>query len=158
MPSRVPSPPEGTGGPVSRTFRAFIDSEKAGGFVLLGCTVLSLVLANSAWGEGWIDLWHAELGGSSVEHWINDGLMAVFFLLIGLELERELYVGELSDAKRALLPAIAAVGGVALPALIAGDSRASSMSRLYAIPSTSTFAPLTAFSRSFRERATSSTT
>jgi NhaA family Na+:H+ antiporter len=118
MPSRVPTDSQGTGGLVSRTFRAFIDSEKAGGFVLLGCTVLSLVLANSAWGELWIDLWHAELAGSSLEHWINDGLMAVFFLLIGLELERELYVGELSDAKRALLPALAALGGVALPALI----------------------------------------
>jgi NhaA family Na+:H+ antiporter len=118
MTSQLSGSPPGTGGLLSRTFKAFIDSEKAGGFVLLGCTVLSLVLANSPWGELWIDLWHAEVAGRSLEHWINDGLMAVFFLLIGLELERELYVGELSDARRALLPALAAIGGVALPALI----------------------------------------
>ena len=110
--------PGGGGAALSRTFKQFFDSEKAGGFVLMGCTVISLVLANSAWGEEWVDLWHAELAGRSLEHWINDGLMAVFFLLIGLELERELYVGELSDSKRALLPVLAAVGGVALPALI----------------------------------------
>ena len=106
------------GSALSRTFKNFIDSEKAGGFVLLGCTALSLLLANSPWGDAWIGLWHGELAGRSLEHWVNDGLMAVFFLLIGLELERELYVGELSDAKRALLPVIAAVGGVVLPALV----------------------------------------
>jgi NhaA family Na+:H+ antiporter len=120
MASQPASPqPEGGGrAPLSRTFKEFIDSEKAGGFVLLGCTVISLVLANAAWGGTWIELWHAEVLGRSLEHWVNDGLMAIFFLLIGLELERELYVGELSDAKRALLPVLAAVGGVALPALI----------------------------------------
>ncbi|MGE0159370.1 MAG: Na+/H+ antiporter NhaA [Gemmatimonadales bacterium] len=117
MPREEP-PPEMGRSLLTRTFKAFIESEKAGGFVLLGCTVLSLLLANSPWGEGWIELWHVEVAGRSIEHWINDGLMAVFFLLIGLELERELYVGELSDAKRALLPVLAAVGGVALPALI----------------------------------------
>jgi NhaA family Na+:H+ antiporter len=76
------------------------------------------VLANSPLGEAWTGLWHLDVAGRSLEHWINDGLMAVFFLLIGLELERELYVGELSDPRRALLPVIAALGGVALPALI----------------------------------------
>jgi len=114
----APSQPDGGRAPLSRTFKEFIDSEKAGGFVLLGCTVISLVLANSAWGGAWIDLWHAEVLGRSLEHWVNDGLMAIFFLLIGLELERELYVGELSDTRRALLPVLAAVGGVVLPALI----------------------------------------
>jgi NhaA family Na+:H+ antiporter len=113
-----PAPPQPGRAPLSNTFKEFFDSEKAGGFVLLGCTVISLVLANSPWGGAWIDLWHAEVLGRSLEHWVNDGLMAIFFLLIGLELERELYVGELSDAKRALLPVLAAVGGVALPALI----------------------------------------
>jgi NhaA family Na+:H+ antiporter len=103
---------------LSRTFKEFFDSEKAGGFVLLACTALSLVLANSSAGASWVELWHFEWMGRSLEHWINDGMMAVFFLLIGLELERELYVGELSDGKRALLPVIAACGGVALPALI----------------------------------------
>jgi NhaA family Na+:H+ antiporter len=103
---------------LTRTFKAFFESEQASGFVLLGCTALSILLANSPLADGWIELWHVEVAGRSLEHWINDGLMAVFFLLIGLELERELYVGELSDAKRALLPVIAAVGGVVLPALI----------------------------------------
>jgi NhaA family Na+:H+ antiporter len=65
-----------------------------------------------------LKLWHFYVGGLSVEHWINDGLMAIFFLLIGLELKRELYVGELSNFKNALLPIFAAIGGVAFPALI----------------------------------------
>ena len=103
---------------LSKTFRDFFDSEKSSGVLLVLCTAVSLLLANSAAGSAYIDLWHAELGGLSVEHWINDLLMAVFFLLIGLELERELYVGELSDFRNALLPIVAAAGGVALPALI----------------------------------------
>ena len=69
-------------------------------------------------GEQYLNFWHIELLGLSIEHWVNDGLMAVFFLFIGLELERELYSGELSDFKKALLPFFAAVGGIAIPALI----------------------------------------
>ncbi len=103
---------------LSDTFRRFFGSEKAGGLVLIFCTCLSLLLANSAWGEHYRAIWHAELFGMSLEHWINDGLMAIFFLFIGLELERELYNGELSDMKKALLPIVAAVGGIAAPALI----------------------------------------
>src|SRR5687767_9905101 len=104
--------------PLSETFRRFFGSERAGGLLLIVCTVLSLALANSAWGDGYRNFWHAELAGLSLEHWINDGLMAVFFLFIGLELERELYNGELSDPKKALLPIVAALGGIAVPALI----------------------------------------
>jgi Na+:H+ antiporter, NhaA family len=63
-------------------------------------------------------MWHSYVGGLSIEHWINDGLMAIFFLLIGLELKRELYKGELSNFKNALLPIVAAIGGVMFPALI----------------------------------------
>ena len=103
---------------LSNTFRDFFDSEKASGIVLIVCTALSLVITNSAAGESYLGLWHASAGGLSVEHWVNDGLMAVFFLLIGLELERELYNGELSNFKNALLPIVAAVGGICLPALI----------------------------------------
>ena len=103
---------------LSKTFKDFFESEKSSGVLLVLCTAVSLVLANSAAGSAYIDLWHAELGGLSVEHWINDLLMAVFFLLIGLELERELYVGELADFRNALLPIVAAAGGVALPAVI----------------------------------------
>jgi NhaA family Na+:H+ antiporter len=75
-------------------------------------------IANSMFGEQYLNFWHIELLGLSIEHWVNDGLMAVFFLFIGLELERELYSGELSDFKKALLPFFAAVGGIAIPALI----------------------------------------
>jgi Na+:H+ antiporter, NhaA family len=107
-------------------FKNFFQSEKAGGFVLILCTVISLVLSNLSWGEDYIHFWHSKLDLSflgldldySVEKWINDGLMAIFFLLVGLEIERELYVGELSNFKSALLPIIAAFGGMAVPALI----------------------------------------
>jgi len=104
--------------PLSTTFKAFIHSSKAGGIVLILCTLLSLLLANSALGPQYLHAWHVQVGGLSVEQWINDALMAVFFLMIGLELERELYNGELSDLKNALLPMLAAAGGIAVPALI----------------------------------------
>ena len=75
-------------------------------------------IANSMFGEHYLNFWRIQILGLSIEHWVNDGLMAVFFLFIGLELERELYSGELSDLKKALLPFFAAVGGIAIPALI----------------------------------------
>lgn len=103
---------------LSKTFEAFFHSEKTGGLLLLACTLVSLAVANSALGPAYAAFWHAKLAGLSVEHWINDGLMAVFFLFVGLELERELYNGELSDFRKALLPIFAALGGVAVPALI----------------------------------------
>ena len=100
------------------TFRAFFQSKKAEGIVLILMTLASLVLANSAVGEAYLAAWHVEFAGLDAEHWINDGLMAIFFLLIGLELERELYSGELSDIRNALLPIAAAFGGVVVPAAI----------------------------------------
>ncbi|MGC2236577.1 MAG: Na+/H+ antiporter NhaA [Pyrinomonadaceae bacterium] len=103
---------------LSKTFKNFFDSEKSGGFLLIICTIVSLVITNSSLGADYLSLWQAHIGGLSVEHWINDGLMAIFFLFIGLELERELYNGELSDFKNALLPIFAAVGGIVTPALI----------------------------------------
>lgn len=103
---------------LSHSFKRFFASNKSGGIVLIICTVLSLLLANSPLGEPYLAFWHLEVGGLSVEHWINDGLMAIFFLMIGLELERELYNGELSDLRNALLPIAAAVGGIAVPALL----------------------------------------
>lgn len=103
---------------LSRSFQAFFISEKAGGIILIVCTVVSLILANSMIGQSYLAFWHSYIGGMSVEHWVNDGLMAIFFLLIGLELERELYNGELSSLRNALLPIFAAVGGIAVPALI----------------------------------------
>ena len=103
---------------LSKTFRNFFDSEKSSGVLLIICTVVSLVITNSIFGANYLSFWHAYVGGLSLEHWVNDALMAVFFLFIGLELERELYVGELSDFRNALLPIVAAVGGICLPALI----------------------------------------
>lgn len=103
---------------LSKTFTDFFDSEKAGGIVLIICTIVSLLITNSPIGENYLHFWHADLLGLSIEHWVNDGLMAIFFLLIGLELEREFYNGELSDFKNALLPIFAAVGGIVTPALI----------------------------------------
>jgi Na+:H+ antiporter, NhaA family len=103
---------------LSNTFAAFFKSEKAGGLVIIVATAISLALANSPLGANYLDFWHVDAAGLSIEHWVNDGLMAVFFLLIGLELERELYNGELSSFRNALLPIVAAAGGIALPALI----------------------------------------
>ena len=100
------------------TFKRFFESEKTSGLILIACTALSLVLANSTLGPTWLAIWNTDIAGLSLGHWINDGLMAIFFLLIGLELERELYVGELSSFRNALLPVVAALGGMAAPALI----------------------------------------
>jgi len=104
--------------PLSKSFTACFNSEKASGLVLSLCTVVSMLLANSPAGPAYLKVLHSHLGSLSIEHWINDGLMAIFFLHIGLELERELYNGELSNLKQALLPVLAAVGGICLPALI----------------------------------------
>ena len=103
---------------LSRTFKEFIHSGKAGGILLILCTLVSLLLANSPVGGAYLGLWQVSLAGLSISHWINDGLMAIFFLLIGLELERELYNGELSSLKNALLPIVAAIGGICVPALL----------------------------------------
>ena len=103
---------------LSQTFNAFFDSEKSAGILLLACTVVSIALANSPAGGAYLGFWQSSFLGLSIEHWINDGLMAIFFLLIGLELEREVYVGELSNVRNALLPLFAAVGGMVAPALI----------------------------------------
>lgn len=100
---------------VSKLFTEFFESEKASGIVLIICTIISLLLANSFLQENYEHIWQFQIGHHSVEHWINDGLMTIFFLLIGLELEREVYIGELSKLKNALLPVIAALGGMLVP-------------------------------------------
>jgi NhaA family Na+:H+ antiporter len=101
---------------LTRLFSEFFESEKAGGLILVFVTIVSLVLANSAFQTGYINFWHHDIGGHSLVHWINDGLMAIFFLLIGLELEREIYQGELSSLKNASLPIFGALGGMLVPA------------------------------------------
>jgi Na+:H+ antiporter, NhaA family len=103
---------------LSGLFTEFFNSEKAGGLILVACTFVSLVIANTTIGDQYIHFWHTEVVNKPVEFWINDALMAIFFLLVGLELERELYIGELADLRRSLLPVFAAIGGMAVPALI----------------------------------------
>nr|WP_029596813.1 Na+/H+ antiporter NhaA [Flavobacterium sp. ACAM 123] len=100
----------------SNLFNEFFESEKSTGLILIACTIFSLFMANSIFGSQYLQTWHMKLGGESLEYWINDGLMTIFFLLIGLELEREIYEGELSNIKDALLPIFAALGGMLVPA------------------------------------------
>lgn len=103
---------------LTKLFNDFFESEKAGGLILVFATLLSLVLANSSVQINYIDFWNLDLGGHSIVHWINDGLMTIFFLLIGLELEREIYIGELKSIKNATLPIFGAMGGMLIPAAI----------------------------------------
>ncbi|MER0440259.1 Na+/H+ antiporter NhaA [Emticicia sp. W12TSBA100-4] len=100
----------------TKLFKDFFESEKSGGLTLIACTAVSLLIANSTWSSSYEHFWHTDFAGHGISHWINDGLMTIFFLLIGLELEREIYQGELSNIKDALLPIFAAIGGMLLPA------------------------------------------
>jgi NhaA family Na+:H+ antiporter len=102
----------------TRLFKDFFESKKAGGLLLLLVTLFSLALANSPIQASYVEFWETEIGHHSITHWINDGLMTIFFLLIGLELEREMYGGELSNIKNAALPIFGALGGMLIPAAI----------------------------------------
>ncbi len=102
----------------TKLFKEFFESERAGGLILITVTFLSMSIANSSLGEHVIHFFHSKWFGMSVEHWVNDGLMVIFFLMIGLELEREIYEGELSSLRKAALPVVAALGGMILPAAI----------------------------------------
>lgn len=103
---------------LTKLFTEFFESEKAGGLILVFATILSLVLSNTAFQTEYNNLWQYSITGHSLVHWINDGLMTIFFLLIGLELEREVYQGELSKIKNAALPVVGALGGMLIPAAI----------------------------------------
>ena len=106
--------------------RAFIQVEASSGVVLLLAALAALVWANGPFGDSYETLWHtnvtldldAVVFSDSLQHWVNDGLMALFFFLVGLEIKRELVHGELSSPRRAALPAIAALGGMVVPAVI----------------------------------------
>ncbi|MBN9360873.1 MULTISPECIES: Na+/H+ antiporter NhaA [unclassified Devosia] len=98
--------------------RHFLDSEASGGLVLILAAALALVVANSPLLDAYEGALHAEFGPLSVEHWINDGLMALFFLLVGLEIKREMIDGQLATWPRRVLPGIAAAGGMLVPAVI----------------------------------------
>jgi len=114
-------------GRILTPFDYFLKSATSGGIVLIGTTILTLLLANSDWGPAIHHLWEMtftiDLGThftleKSLHHWVNDGLMVLFFLLVGMELKREILVGELSSPRDAALPVIAAAGGMICPALI----------------------------------------
>jgi len=107
-----------------RPFQEFAKLEAAGGIFLIGCTVVALVWANSPWAASYFRLWHTDVTfgfagarlSEPLHFWINDGLMAVFFLLVGLEIKRETLVGELASFRKAALPIAAALGGMLIPA------------------------------------------
>ncbi len=101
---------------LTRLFKLFFNSNKSGGLVLIFVTIISMALANSVWASGYIDFWNINMGDHTLSQWINDGLMTIFFLLIGLELEREIYQGELTSIKNAALPMFGALGGMLIPA------------------------------------------
>jgi len=109
-----------------RPFQEFAHRESSSGLLLLACTAIALAWANSPWAKTYVHLWEIPLAvgaGSfvireSLHHWINDGLMAVFFLLVGLEIKREILVGELASLRRAALPLAAALGGMLVPAAL----------------------------------------
>lgn len=104
----------------------FIQDSRSVGIILMACTLISLVISNTGWGNVFVDFWEKDLHLSSenihlphsIAHWINDGLMAVFFLLVGMEIKRELLTGELSSFKKSVLPVLAAIGGMVFPALL----------------------------------------
>ena len=106
--------------------RDFVHNQASSGIVLLASAVVALVWANSPWSDTYYDFWHTEIAfevgafhiSYDLSHWINDGIMVIFFFVVGLEIKRELIVGELSSVRQAALPMIAAVGGMAVPALI----------------------------------------
>ena len=117
--------------------RTFLDNEASGGLVLMGAAALALVVANSPLSGAYFDALHSHVLGLSVLHWINHALMAVFFLLVGLEIKREMLDGQLSTWPRRALPGIAALGGMIVPAVIylAFNAGPNGHPRGWAIPS-----------------------
>ncbi len=111
---------------IVRPFQDFAHKQSSGGILLIAATAVALAWANSPWGDSYAALWHTKLTiglgeyslSKDLTHWINDGLMAVFFLVVGLEIKREVLVGELSSVRGAALPVVAALGGAVVPALI----------------------------------------
>ncbi|HVF53621.1 MAG TPA: Na+/H+ antiporter NhaA [Actinomycetota bacterium] len=111
---------------IARPVLTFLHTEAAGGMVLLAATLVALVWANSPFAESYRTLWHTEASVSmgsfelahDLRHWVNEGLMTIFFFVVALEIKRELVVGELNDPRKAALPVVAAFGGMVVPAAI----------------------------------------
>ena len=119
-----------------RPLQAFLASEATGGLILIAAAALALVAANSAYAEAYVGLVERAIGPMTLHMWVNDGLMALFFLLVGLEIKREFVGGELATWQRRRLPVIAAVAGMAVPALLflAVAGRDPGLARGWAIP------------------------
>ena len=123
---KIYAPWERTFKKVSTPFEHFLHAQTTTGIILMFMTVLALILANTPFAETYMHFFHTKVDltvGSwelshTIHHWINDGLMAIFFFIIGLEIKREIMVGELSNIKVAILPILAAIGGMIIPALI----------------------------------------
>ena len=107
-------------------FNRFFHSEVSGSIALMACSIVALIWANSPWSQSYFDLTHVKVGFSwggaslslSLLHWINDALMAIFFFVVGLEVKREIAIGQLSTLRKAALPVSAAVGGMLVPACV----------------------------------------
>ncbi|MEO6681568.1 MAG: Na+/H+ antiporter NhaA [Ginsengibacter sp.] len=99
----------------ANVFEEFYENAK-GGILLITCTIISLLIAHSSYSDGYLHFWNLSFGGLTLTQWVNDALMAIFFFMIGLELKREIYVGELSNINNASLPLFAAIGGMVIPA------------------------------------------
>lgn len=118
--------PSGPTAASERSLLAFLRTEVGGASLLLAATVVALIWANSPWSSSYVDLWSTDLrlgvGDLSIEydlgHWVNDGLMVLFFFVVGLEVRRELVFGDLRNPRVAAVPALAALGGMAVPALL----------------------------------------
>ena len=109
---------------LTKPFEEFAELESSGGILLIGCTLAALLWANSPWSHSYFELWHTKLTvgfagqqlSQELHFWINDGLMAIFFLLVGLEIKREVLIGELASLQKAALPLVGALGGMLIPA------------------------------------------
>ncbi|MEO8044030.1 MAG: Na+/H+ antiporter NhaA [Spartobacteria bacterium] len=124
MQKRLPLPGATPIEALTKPFEEFARLESSGGILLIGCTLVALLWANSPWSHSYFELWHTKLTvgfakatlSKEIHFWINDGLMAIFFLLVGLEIKREVLIGELATLQKAALPLVAAIGGMCLPA------------------------------------------
>ncbi len=122
--NQLPLPGETPFERLTRPFEEFARLESSGGILLIGCTLAAMLWANSPWSHSYFELWHTKLTvgfakatlSKEIHFWINDGLMAVFFLLVGLEIKREVLIGELASLQKAALPLFGAVGGMLIPA------------------------------------------
>lgn len=111
---------------IARPLRTFLNTEQAGGIILLVATIVALIWANSPFASSYDSLWRTEIGlrvgelevMEDLRHWINDGAMTLFFFVVALEIKRELVVGELNEIRKAMIPIIAAAGGMVVPALL----------------------------------------